>query len=186
MRFLWMRVPQQTIIGIDRPPRIVGRAGRNHAIRLRGDHQSVHRFHAPAAIHELRPANRAAGLVGAVPLTPKLKTVATSGSPKCRIHIWFTATRAVSGLFRCAIQRASASRRPVLVADKACRAADNRCGLSTSLRAVSNFVQTHCGKRLFGLLALAFACRPRLRPATRRSPIRPPERLPRPNRSPRG
>ena len=48
-----MRVPQQTIIGIDRPPRIVGRAGRNHAIRLRGDHQSVHRFHAPAAIHEL-------------------------------------------------------------------------------------------------------------------------------------
>ena len=45
---------------------------------------------------------------------PKSNIDATSGSPKCRIQMWLTATRAVSGFRRSTIQRASARRRPVL------------------------------------------------------------------------
>src|SRR5438270_5260637 len=55
------------------------------------------------------------GLVGGLPAMPKSKTVGTSGSPKWRIQMWFTATRAASGLSRAVIHRASARRRPVLV-----------------------------------------------------------------------
>ena len=47
-------------------------------------------------------------------LRPKSYIEATSGSPKCRAQTWLTATRAVKGFRRSTIQRASASRRPVL------------------------------------------------------------------------
>ena len=50
-----------------------------------------------------------------MPLRPKSKTVGTRGEPEWCIQIWLTATRAVSGLSGSVIQRASASRRPVLV-----------------------------------------------------------------------
>ena len=104
-----------------------------------------------------------------VPLTPKLKTVATSGSPKCRIHIWFTATRAVSGLFRWAIQRASASRRPVLVAG--IKLVERRI-IGALVEPRRGLFPALCALRQASLrpsCVLAFACRPRLRPATRRS-----------------
>jgi hypothetical protein len=42
--------------------------------------------------------------------------VGTSGLPRCRAQMWFTATRAGSGFFGSVSQRASAVRRPVLVA----------------------------------------------------------------------
>jgi hypothetical protein len=51
-------------------------------------------------------------------LRPKSKTVGTSGAPKWRIQMWFTATRAASGLSGLVIQFASAVRRPVLVGGK--------------------------------------------------------------------
>ena len=50
-----------------------------------------------------------------MPLRPKSNTVGTSGLPKCRIQMWLTATRAVSGCCGSVIQLASAVRRPVLV-----------------------------------------------------------------------
>ena len=60
-----------------------------------------------------------AGWEGALPLRPKSKTVVTSGLPRCRIQMWLTATRAVSGFRGSTIQSASARRRPVLVAGNA-------------------------------------------------------------------
>src|SRR4051794_8050943 len=70
----------------------------------------------PEAINSTASQSSIAGLVGALPLTPKSNSVGTSGVPKCRIQMWLTATRAVSGFFRSTIHFASASRRPVLVA----------------------------------------------------------------------
>ena len=57
-----------------------------------------------------------AGWLGGCPLRPKSNTVGTIALPKCRSQRWFIATRAVSGLLGSAIQRARASRRPLLVA----------------------------------------------------------------------
>ena len=95
-----------------------GRRGGLHPVGGTGDDQAVDRLHAPALGPEAaRPASRARrGASGGVPLRPKSNTDGTSGVPKCRIQIWLTATRAVSGLSGSVIQRARASRRPVLVA----------------------------------------------------------------------
>ena len=70
----------------------------------------------PESMSSTASQSSSAGWVGGLPLRPKSNTVGTSGVPKCRIQMWLTATRAVSGLSRSAIQRARASRRPVLVA----------------------------------------------------------------------
>ena len=56
------------------------------------------------------------GIVGGFPLRPKSNTDGTSGVSKWCIQIWLIAIRAVSGLSGWVIQRASARRRPVLVA----------------------------------------------------------------------
>ena len=52
---------------------------------------------------------------GRLAVEAEVETVGTRGVPKCRSQMWLTATRAVSGFSRSAIQRARASRRPVLV-----------------------------------------------------------------------
>ncbi len=59
--------------------------------------------------------SKSAESVGGFPFFPKLTTVGTSGFPKWRSQIWFTATRAVSGFCLLAIQLARAVRRPELV-----------------------------------------------------------------------
>ena len=56
------------------------------------------------------------GLMGGLPFMPKLATVGTIAFPKWRNQMSLIATRAVSGLFWLAIQRAKARRRPLLVA----------------------------------------------------------------------
>src|SRR5689334_2656577 len=55
------------------------------------------------------------GWLGGLLARPKSCGVGTSAWPKWRSQIWFAATRAVSGLFVLATQRAKARRRPVLV-----------------------------------------------------------------------
>ena len=62
----------------------------------------------PRSISSTASQSSSSAFTGDAPLTPKLNTVATKGSPKCRIHSWFAATTAVSGLLRSAIHRASA------------------------------------------------------------------------------
>ena len=54
----------------------------------------------PLSMNSTASQSSSAGCVGALPLRPKSKTVATSGAPKCRSQMWLTATRAVSGLSR--------------------------------------------------------------------------------------
>ena len=68
----------------------------------------------PDSISSTASQSSSSGWVGRLPLRPKSKTVATSGAWKCRTQMWLTATRAVSGLSRLAIQPASAAPRPVL------------------------------------------------------------------------
>ena len=61
------------------------------------------------------PAEDLAGYTEGAELPVHLRKVATSGLPKCHDQMWLITTRAVSGLSRLAIQRASAVRRPVLL-----------------------------------------------------------------------
>jgi len=51
----------------------------------------------PCSTSSLANQSSSSGCVGGFPLFPKLKTVGTSGFPKWRSHMWFIATRAVSG-----------------------------------------------------------------------------------------
>ena len=51
-------------------------------------------------------------------MRPKSAGDGTMACPKCLNHIWFIATRAVSGFFFSTSHCANASRRPVLVAQQ--------------------------------------------------------------------
>ena len=70
----------------------------------------------PRSISSAASQSSSAGCDGGWPLRPKSFTVGTIARPKWRPQMWLTATRAVSGFDSSAIQRAKASRRPVLVA----------------------------------------------------------------------
>ena len=66
------------------------------------------------------------GCDGLSPSRPKLSVVATNPRPKCQRHTRFTITRAVSGFFSSAIQRAKASR--PLASPASGLPSDNTCG----------------------------------------------------------
>jgi hypothetical protein len=57
-----------------------GGGGRGEAVGLGGDHERVHGFHVPVALHEFdgEPVEQF-GMEGGWPLLPKLKTVETAG-----------------------------------------------------------------------------------------------------------
>ena len=69
----------------------------------------------PFSMNSTASQSSSSGCEGFLPLRPKSKTLSTRGLPKCRIQMWLTATRAVSGFMGCVIHSARARRRPVLV-----------------------------------------------------------------------
>ena len=77
----------------------------------------MNRLHPPAVLDQLDGEPIEQRLIrGRFAVHAEVETVGTSGVPKWRSQMWLIATRAASGLSGEVIQRASAVRRPVLVA----------------------------------------------------------------------
>ena len=110
----------------------------------------------PDSISSTASQSSSSGWLGRLPLRPKSKTVSTSGRPKCRIQMWLTATRAVSGLSRLVIHAARAL--PPAGAGRRVDGAERRVLPSVESRALRGLLQRPCAAA-WPLLSACFASR---------------------------